>query len=298
MDTERFYHSYRTMLFSLAYRMLGSVADAEDIVQEAFMIIDQLPADTHIVNEKAYLCKSVTNRCLNLLQSSAKQREVYVGIWLPEPLVRTGAANLDPSEIYQQKESLSTAYLLLLQQLSATERAVFLLREIFQYPYEDIADIVGKSVFNCRQIFLRAKKSIHHNPGKRSKGSVSGVTEPQVQQFIQALIDGDTNILLNLLATDAVHYTDGGGKARAVLTPVAGVDNVVQFYKEIMHWFKAAESRYSYLVTDVNGSAGVILSIDDRIAYVYSFDSANDRIRSIYATANPDKLKLVRRMLS
>jgi RNA polymerase sigma-70 factor (ECF subfamily) len=286
------------MLFSLAYRMLGSVMDAEDIIQETFVIVDQMPADMHIINEKAFLCKMVTNRCLNLLQSSVKQREVYIGTWLPEPLVQSGPSSLDPSEIYQQKESLSTAYLLLLQQLSATERAVFLLREIFQHPYEEIADMVGKSVFNCRQIFVRAKKSIYRNPGRTLKGSKNnGVTESQVQQFIQALIEGDTGTLLNLLDKDAIHYTDGGGKARAALFPVIGIGNILHFYKEFMQWFKATESGYSYRVANVNGSPGILLSIDGRISYVYSFGTVNDRIQKIYATANPDKLKHVQRKI-
>lgn len=292
MDTERLYNEYRTMLFSLAYRMLGSVADAEDIIQEVFITFDQMQADIHITNEKAYLCKMVTNRCINLLQSSVKQREVYIGTWLPEPLVQSRSSYLDPSEIYQQKESLSTAYLLLLQQLSATERAVFLLREIFQYPYEEIADMVGKSIINCRQIFVRAKKSIHRNPGRKPKGSKSsGVTEIQVQNFIHALIDGDTGTLLNLLAKDAIHYSDGGGKAHAVRSPVVGVGNIIHFYEQVMQWFKVNRGRYSYQVATVNGSPGILLSIDGRISYVYSIEIVNDRMQRIYATSNPDKLK-------
>lgn len=296
MDTERIYNEYRTMLFSLAYRMLGSVADAEDIIQEVFITFDQRPADIHITNEKAYLCKMVTNRCINLLQSSVKQREVYIGTWLPEPLVQFGPSSLDPSEIYQQKESLSTAYLLLLQQLSATERAVFLLREIFQYPYKEIAEMVGKSIINCRQIFVRAKESIHRNPGSKPKGSKnSGDSEFQVQQFIHALIEGDKDTLLHLLAKDAIHYSDGGGKAQAVLTPVVGVGRIMYFYEQVMQWFKVNRGRYSYQVANVNGSPGILVSIDGRIAYVYSFETVNNQMQRIYATSNPDKLKHIQR---
>lgn len=131
MDTEALYKTYQTPLFSLAYRMLGSVMDAEDIVQEAFLKYDQIPDSNPIENERAFLYKMVTNRCLDLLRSSAKKREMYVGPWLPEPLVEKGTLGADPSSTFLQQESISTAYLLLLQQLNPVERAVFLLREIF-----------------------------------------------------------------------------------------------------------------------------------------------------------------------
>ncbi|MEK5641550.1 RNA polymerase sigma factor SigJ [Paenibacillus rhizosphaerae] len=295
MDTEKMYQLYRPLLFSLAYRMLGSVMDAEDIIQEAFLTFDQLPPETNIRNDRAYLCKIVTNRCLNLLQSSAKQREVYVGTWLPEPLVEAENFNLNPSEIYQRKETISTAYLLLLQQLSAVERAVFILKEIFQYPYDEIGEIVGKSTLNCRQIFHRAKKSMHH---KSPNHSTKSVTDSQVQLFLHALLEGDMESLMKLLTTDAVHYTDGGGKAQAVPYPVMGIENVIRFYREWTDWFKQPDSRFSYSMTDVNGRTGIVLTIDNRVAYVYSFEVRSDRIQSIYVVANPDKLKHVNPMLS
>ncbi|MFC9774237.1 sigma-70 family RNA polymerase sigma factor [Paenibacillus chitinolyticus] len=201
MDTEKMYQTYRPLLFSLAYRMLGSVMDAEDIIQEAFLTFNQLPPETNVRNKRAYLCKIVTNRCLNLLQSSAKQREVYVGTWLPEPLVRAENFILNPSEIYQRKETISTAYLLLLQQLSAVERAVFLLKEIFQYPYVEIGEIIGKSTFNCRQIFHRAKKSIHPQSPNHSTKSAA---DSQVQLFLHSLLEGDMDSLMKLLTIDVV----------------------------------------------------------------------------------------------
>lgn len=290
METERMYRTYRAIMFSLAYRMLGSVSDAEDIVQEAFVAVKQLPPHTQIHNEKSYLCKIVANRCLNLLQHSVKQREVYVGTWLPEPLVSyANDKDLDPSEIYQQKESLSTAYLLLLQQLSATERIVFLLREVFEYSYDEIADVVGKSSFNCRQIFHRAKKSMHRNPRKST--AVEAVTESQVQQFIQALIDGDSSSLLRLLANDAVHYTDGGGKAQAIPYPVVGIANVIQFYEVLIRWFRDPDMSYSYQFAQVNGNPGLVLMLEGKPAYVYAFEAENNKIRSIYTVANPEKLQ-------
>ncbi|WP_308737639.1 sigma-70 family RNA polymerase sigma factor [Paenibacillus sp. AR247] len=164
MSIEELYEAYRKPLISYAYRMLGSVMDAEDIVQEAFISYGRLEEPDAIRNERSFLYKIVTNRCLDLLRSSAKKRELYVGPWLPEPLMGLlDAAEADPSEIYMRRESISTAYLLLLQQLSAVERAVFLLREIFHYSFDEIAGMVGKSTANCRQIFHRAKKK---HPGR------------------------------------------------------------------------------------------------------------------------------------
>ena len=158
--SEQIYLSYRPLMFSLAYRMLGSVMDAEDVVQEAFLYANETNLD-HVHNPKAYLCKIVTNRCIDNLRSASKKREVYVGPWLPEPLMTTSTDHqIAPDLAYTHKESLSTAYLLLLQQLSWIERAVFLLREVLQYEYDEIAEIVGKSSTNCRQIFRRAKNAI------------------------------------------------------------------------------------------------------------------------------------------
>lgn len=288
MDTERLYHAYRNLLFSLAYRMLGSVMDAEDVVQEAFFTMNQLPEETKIQNEKAYLCKLVTNRCLNLLRSSSKQREVYVGTWLPEPLVQTDRSKQDPAEIYQQRELISTAYLLLLQQLSAMERAIFLLRELFQYPFSEIADIVGKSNTNCRQIYYRAKKSIDHKTTTETKDQA---TKLQVQQFVYSLLEGNIERLKELVTKDVVHYTDGGGKVQAVLHPVRGITKVILLYKRLMNWFKNPDKDYSYQFAEVNGNPGFVLTIDKQLTYVYSFESSNGKIQAIYAVANPDKLK-------
>lgn len=152
MDIESLYKEFRAPLFSLAYRMLGSVMDAEDVVQEAFLSYEQVGDSDSIQNKRAYLYKIVTNRCLDLLRSSAKKRELYVGPWLPEPLMDNTmpGPGQDPSELYLRRESISTFYLLLLQQLNAVERAVFLLREIFRYPFDEIAGMVGKSSANCR----------------------------------------------------------------------------------------------------------------------------------------------------
>jgi RNA polymerase sigma factor (sigma-70 family) len=147
------YQNYKPMLFALAYRMLGSVMDAEDVIQEAFISFNSVDLET-IQNSKAYLCKIVTNRCIDRLRVLSKQREVYIGPWLPEPLIMDANAASDPSQAFMQKESISTAYLILLQQLSWVERAVFLLREVLAYEYDEIADVVGRAARIADKFFI------------------------------------------------------------------------------------------------------------------------------------------------
>ena len=160
METEQLYEAYQPLLFSLSYRILGSVMDAEDIVQDVFISLNNIEDPQSIENMKAYLCKMATNRSIDKLRSAAYKRNVYVGMWLPEPLVEESD---EPSKSFIMKESLSTAYLLLLQQLSEVERIVFILREVFSYEYEEIASIVDKSSVNCRKIFQRARKACWRN---------------------------------------------------------------------------------------------------------------------------------------
>lgn len=284
MSTESLYETYRRPLFSLAYRMLGSVMDAEDIVQEAFLAYDQLPDPAEIRNERAFLYKIVTNRCLDLLRSSAHQRELYVGPWLPEPLVEPGAVGVDPSDAYLQRESISTAYLLLLQQLNAVERAVFLLREIFNYSYDEIADMIGKSSANCRQIFHRARKSIHFEPDQTPSITVA---EEIVRDFALSLMQGNTQRLLELVSDNVAFYSDGGGKVMAARVPVFGIERVLQL---MLNLLKLYEGKFSSDFLTVNGGPGIRLVIGD-VQYVYSFAFRDGRIQAIYNVANPDKLR-------
>jgi len=285
MRTEILYKMYRAPLFSLAYRMLGSVMDAEDIVQEAFLAYDQLPDQAAIHNERAFLYKIVTNRCLDLLRSSAHKRELYIGPWLPEPLIDQGALGTDPSQTYLQRESISTAYLLLLQQLNAVERAVFLLREIFHYSYDEIAEMIGKSSANCRQIFHRAQKSIHFDPDPTPSISVA---EEKVKDFVNSLLQGNTTKLLELLSENVVFYSDGGGKVRAARLPVVGMDPVIKLHQNLL---KMYEGKYSYVFLTVNGLPGIRIILSEDIQYIYSFSFNNNQIQTIYSVANPEKLR-------
>lgn len=283
MDTAQTYQTYKPLLFSLAYRMLGSVMDAEDIVHEAFLLLGEADEKTEITNIKAYLCKIVTNRCIDKLRSAAKQREVYIGPWLPEPIVEDGLD--EPSISLEKKESISTAYLLLLQQLTEVERAVFILREVFQYDYDDIALIVGKTSMNCRQIFHRAKKGIMHRTD--SVKSVKGHSKTLIETFAQAVLDGNIGLVQDMLKKESVFYSDGGGKVQAALRPIFGVDNISRFLFGVIT--KVPENAV-YQFKDVNGRPGIIVMIDGTINYVVSLEADDGKIAELYMVCNPDKL--------
>lgn len=285
MCVETLYQTYQPLLFSLAYRMLGSVMDSEDIVQEAFIAFNQLPNRETIENKKAYLCKIVTNRCLDLIRSSAKKREVYVGPWLPEPLLEKENSTNDPSQALLQQESISTAYLLLLQQLNANERAVFLLREVFHYSYDEIAEILDKSSANCRQIFHRTKKSMDFSPEQQPSVSIM---ESKIKEFVQSFINGDITQILELVSEDIAMYADGGGKVPTARVPIFGAARVIQLLKNLL---KKYEGKLTFSFASINGIPGLILATDDGLKYVYSFAFNRDRIQNIYIVGNPDKLR-------
>jgi RNA polymerase sigma-70 factor (TIGR02957 family) len=283
------YAAYKPLLFSVAYRMLGSVMDAEDIVQETFLSWETNKQE-HVQNEKAYLCKIVTNLCVNRLRSVSKQREVYIGPWLPEPLI-TDEANLagSPFSSYLHKESLSTAYLLLLQQLTWAERAVFVLREVLQYDYDEIADIVGKSSANCRQIFSRAKGAISGLSGSAEAAPLKSESiRLRVEQFVQALMSGNAGRLVSILKTDAHLYSDGGGKVRAAIHPILGAERISMF---LLSLAGKLPQDFSFRIASVNGETGIVSYFGNEINHVITFRIEDDAITDIYIVINPDKLR-------
>ncbi|MFC4810238.1 RNA polymerase sigma factor SigJ [Paenibacillus sp. GCM10023250] len=301
--TEELYASYKSLLFSLAYRMLGSVMDAEDLVHEAFLSL-QGTEPGHVANVKAYLCKTVTNRCIDRLRSSQKQRERYVGPWLPEPLVAewpeaggaaggaAGGIGIDPYQAYTRREAVSTAYLLLLQQLSWTERAVFLLREVLQYEYDEIAGIVGKSAANCRQIFHRARRAIHPEDEAKAPGQALPGHQALVEQFAAALASGDVGRLLNVLSRDAALLSDGGGKVHAAVRPIVGAARVAGFLEGVLRKLGPGHTAKPALV---GGELGLVTyTAEGVVSGVASFRVEQDRIAEIYILVNPDKLARVR----
>lgn len=277
------YQMYQPLLFSIAYRMMGRIADAEDLVQEAFITYNRVSSERVIENEKAYLCKIVMNSSIDKLRSAASKREIYVGEWLPEPLIDEGN---DPAHTYLMKESISTAYLLLLQQLTEDERAVYVLREVFQYSYQEISTMIEKSSANCRQIFHRAKKSMHNRPKASALDFQS--MRSSIEQFTIALQKGNIPKMLELLKEDAVFISDGGGKVKAALKPIYTPERIVLLLVSIMK--KLPEnSRMAFEV--VNGYPGVVVSINDFVAYVVSMEFHDNKISRIFMVANPEKLK-------
>ncbi|GAB6551078.1 sigma-70 family RNA polymerase sigma factor [Bacillus mobilis] len=282
MEAEQLYETYQSLLFSLAYRILGSVMDAEDIVHDVFISLNNMEDVQVIENMRAYLCKMVTNRSIDKLRSAAHKRNVYVGMWLPEPFVEE--IN-DPSESFVMKESISTAYLLLLQQLTEVERVVFILREVFSYDYEEIASIVDKSSVNCRKIFQRARKSILNKP-KQSTLSTKKMAA-YVEKFVSALQCGDAQGMIEVLKTDAIFKSDGGGKVTTAINPIYSADKIIRLLFGIA---KRLTEEYTVEFKKVNGAPGVIVSLNNKVTYVLSFAFEDEKISNIYMMVNPEKL--------
>lgn len=272
----------RALLFGIAYRMLGSVAEAEDMVQETF-VRWQRQAVGVVDTPKAWLVATLTRLCIDELRSARRRREDYVGVWLPEPLVDEAAPAPDASAA--MADSLGVAFLMMLEELSPAERAVFLLREAFDYDYAEIADIVGKSDANCRQIFSRAKEQLARR-GPPAERPVSG-TEQIVQRFLGACAGGNMQDLLAVLSDDVVLYTDGGGRVKAARRPIVTADHVARFFIGIRERaLVGAKTRF----IRVNGGLGVLIHRPDGLVNVTTFAFAGDRIRAIYSISNPEKL--------
>lgn len=270
----------RPYLFAIAYRMLGSVADAEDVVQEAFLRYHA--ADVEADSPKAYLATITTRLAINQLRSARTQREVYPGQWLPEPL-----AEEDAAQHAEMADSLSLTFLHLLEKLSPVERAVFLLREVFDYPHEDVARIVGKSPANSRQILARAHARM--DEGRRRFEVSRAEREEVARRFIEAWETGDTDELLTVLAPDATVYGDGGGKAPAIREPLIGALRVA---KALIGWRRlAVEQGVTYRATTVNGEPGVVYYRGDgNVAAVQELEIADGVVVAIRTVLNPDKL--------
>jgi RNA polymerase sigma-70 factor (TIGR02957 family) len=288
------YEEFRPLMFSIAYRMTGSVSDAEDIVQEAFLRLTRALRDgARITSPKAYLATVTTRLAISHLRSARVRREAYVGAWLPEPLVTDELAPAtapDPAERAEMSDSLSMAFLVLLESLSPTERAVFLLHEVFGYDYQAIAEITGKSEPNCRQIFARAR---HHVDEGKPRFETSRQQRDEVaRRFFDAIGGGDLGSLLNLLAPDVVMIGDGGGKGLARLEPTHGAERVARF---LLGLFRRAEKEGTYgQPALVNGQPGaVIYDAAGRVVSVFALDIADGLVQAVHSVVNPDKLQHV-----
>jgi RNA polymerase sigma-70 factor (TIGR02957 family) len=283
---------YRPLLFSIAYGMTGSVGDAEDIVQDALLGLTRArQAGTTVADPKAYLATSVTRLGINYLRSARVRRETYVGHWLPEPIV-VPADGPGPAEHAELADSLSMAFLVLLETLSPVERAVFMLREVFGYSYPDVAKITGKTEVNCRQIFARARQRIAAGgraretaptPARRAEG------EELARRFFQAAAGGDMDALLAMLAPDVVLHGDGGGKGQALARPLAGRQRVMRLLIGILRRgrFLGGSLRLAW----VNGQPGAVLyDAGGRVVSVIELDVAGGMVQAVHSVVNPDKL--------
>jgi RNA polymerase sigma-70 factor (ECF subfamily) len=278
---------FRPLMFSIAYRMTGSISDAEDIVQEAYLRLTRVLRDgASISSPKAWLATATTRLAISHLRSARVRRESYVGAWLPEPLM-TGTEP-DPAEQAEMSDSLSMAFLVLLESLSPTERAVFLLHEVFGYDYRQIAQITGKSEPNCRQILTRARQ--HVDEGKPRFESSRQQRDEVARRFFAAAAGGDLAGLLELLAPDVVMIGDGGGKAWATTRPVSGAEQVARFLLGLYR--RAPKMGVRVDLAWVNGQPGAITyDSAERVVNVFALDIADGKVQAVRSVVNPDKLR-------
>jgi len=284
------YGELRPRAFAIAYQMLGSVSEAEDVVQEAFLRMHQtLQRDEPIASPRAYIATLVTRLAIDQLRSARVRRERYVGEWLPEPLV----TDPTPAEHAETVDSLSLAFLVLLESLSPQQRAAFLLREVFEYPYAEVAEFIGTDVDSTRHLVARAR---HHVRERRPRYYASRrQREDLAQRFFAAAEQGDVRALETLLAQDVALHADGGGKVPALARPVNGRERVARTLSAGM----SALARYGVRiqVTEVNGQPGAMaIDAQDRLVGVMGLDIADGQIQTIHSIANPDKLRHVDRL--
>lgn len=271
-------------MFGLAYRMLGSAAEAEDVVQDAYLRWSGVER-TSIGSPGAWLAKVVTNLCLNRLTAARATRERYVGFWLPEP-APTGA--LGPLESAERRDAVSMAFMLLLERLTPAERAVFVLREAFSYGYREIAEVLGLSEANCRQLYGRARRRV----GEAPRFDVPGEQRRMiVERFLTAATSGDLAGLERLLADDVVTWADGGGRVRAALRPITGRERVVRYLAGVAARFGVGvEFRHA----DVNGQEAILARREGELITVFVIEVSGGLIVGVRAVLNPEKLSHLR----
>jgi RNA polymerase sigma-70 factor (ECF subfamily) len=286
IPAERGERDLRGLLFSIAYEMLGAVGDAEDIVQEAFLRLHRIERDGGVIESRRAFLTTVTARlAIDELRSARVRRERYFGPWLPEPLL-TGTEP-DPAELAQTADALSLSFLVLLERLSPVERAVFLLREVFDYGYAEIAEIVARTEVNCRQICARARKRIES--GKRRFSADKEQQKEIAARFVAAFEDGEVEHLIELLSPDVVFTGDGGGKGAGLPRPVFGRAGVGRLLGAVVREGRAANA--SIQQVEINGQSGTLnFDADGSLINVFVFEVADGSIQAIRSIINPDKL--------
>ncbi|MGW2701865.1 RNA polymerase sigma-70 factor [Streptomyces sp. NPDC001340] len=285
------FETHRSRLFGLAYRLLGSAQEAEDAVQDAYLRLSGADR-AGIQHLGAWLARTVTNLCLNRLTSARARREEYVGQWLPEPVV-TSDGTLGPLESAEAREQVSMAMLVLLERLTPTERAVYVLREAFGYGHREIADVLDLSEANCRQLYRRAVGRVaapepRFDPAPERR-------EELVTSFLTAAREGDLTGLEKLLAADVTWWSDGGGKVTSALRPIEGREKVARFVAGVSQRFAVG---LEYTAVEVNGAIGVASWVGDTLFGVVAFELVDGLVAGVWAVMNPDKLEHVRRQLT
>ncbi|SDQ92466.1 RNA polymerase sigma factor SigJ [Virgibacillus salinus] len=287
---EELYDQYKALLFTLAYQLTGSVADAEDAVQDVFFKAYNAHVE-RLEEPKAYLCKMVTNRCLNLQKSARKRREAYVGPWLPEPIRTQESDTLEMMVV--RRDLLSYATLVMLERLTPTERVVFVLREALGFDYPEIAELLGKREANCRKLMSRARNKM--GISEEETVATEAIELEWVNRFLTSLEQGDVDHILSLLTEDVMLVTDGGGKVKAFRHPVqkrdlvarflaAALEGMAPFYQESLH----------YEITSLNGETSIVLRSGDETVAAICVQLRHGKFASIiYVVRNPDKLTRV-----
>ncbi|MFD0684461.1 RNA polymerase sigma-70 factor [Actinomadura fibrosa] len=279
------YLEHRRLLFATAYQMLGSVADAEDVLQDAWLAWNS--ADRSAVrNPRAYLVRTVTNLALNRLTSARATREAYVGPWLPEPLLTSP----DAAQETEVADTVSTALMVVLETLGPTERAVFLLREVFGYSHAEIAGILERPESTVRQIAHRARE---HVQARRPRFDADPAQREKVAaRFIAACSGGDLNAVMEVLAPDVTLWSDGGGKVTAARRPLHGLDHVARWMLGVLA--KPQSAGVALRPATINGETGVLFALGDTPVGAVTFDLVDGRIQNLRMQLNPDKLRGLR----
>jgi RNA polymerase sigma-70 factor, ECF subfamily len=286
VDTTDVYQQLRPLMFAIAYRMVCRVSEAEDIVQEAFLRYHRVAAGgPGIESPKAFLSAVTTRLCIDYLRSARAAREAYTGEWLPEPLLTDAAG---PAELAERADSLSMAFLLLLERLSPVERAVFLLHDVFGYGYEEVAGIVGKSEDNCRQLALRARRHVAESKPRFEASRVK--REELAARFFAAVGDGDMDGLVSLLAADVVVHGDSGGGRPSWPRPIAGRDHVGRLLAGLIEQMR--QVGVVIRPSEINGQPGAMfLDPAGQLINVFVLDIAGGQIQTIRSVLNPSKLR-------
>lgn len=289
LDVGELYIRYKKYAFSIAYRMLGSVVEAEDIVQDCFAGI-QSTSTQDIRNPKSYIARLIVNRSLNLLNSARNQRESYVGEWLPEPMGDSEEENM-PEETMEKKELISYAYLVMLERLSPMERAVFVLREAFRYDYSEIADWLGKTESNCRQIFSRARRNLPERLPPIEQSDADMIAKGELlSRFTTAFLRYDVSAMLELLADQPVFTADGGGVVHTVMRTMNVHKGVLALLTSRRVLTRLREREWVPMW--INGELQLALMKEGQLSEVLclELDASGERIEGVYLIVNPNKL--------